>query len=366
MKKLKRARKRFKGFTVGMDIHKKFIEYVILDRRGNEVAKGRMGARWEEMERLVDGWLEKGAVQVGFEASGSCYWVFDRLVEKLGREKVVVAHAGRVKVIAESGEKNDENDAWWLAYLQWDRRLPQAYLPEGVLRELRIAGREYRYVTEQRADLLRRLRSLMMQRGVRLPKEWWTSKVKRKVVREEIVKLGGTLRRAVQRVHRQIRVLGKDRTYWEKVMERLSKELPDVKVIQEGMPGLKKITATIAYGELGDPRRFRSEKAYAKATGLTPQNRSSGGKKQKGRITKEGSIHARWAFTRAVVACLKCKKGAGLVMGDWVRHRMRNKPKKMVLVAAARKLAEGVWRLFQYGEVFDLKRAFPGPRRRAA
>jgi len=67
-----------------------------------------------------------------------------------------------------------------------------------------------------------------------------------------------------------------------------------------------------------------------------------------------------------VVACLKCKKGAGLVMGDWVRHRMRNKPKKMVLVAAARKLAEGVWRLFQYGEVFDLKRAFPGPRRRAA
>ena len=170
MKKLKRAGKRFKGFTVGMDIHKKFIEYAILDRRGNEVGKGRIGAQWEEIERLLDAWVKKGAVQVGFEASGSCYWVFDRLVEKLGREQVVVAHAGKVKVIAESGEKSDENDAWWLAYLQWDRRLPRAYLPEGMLRELRIAGREYRYVTEQRGDLLRRIRSLMMQRGVRLPR----------------------------------------------------------------------------------------------------------------------------------------------------------------------------------------------------
>lgn len=288
------------------------------------------------------------------------------MVEKLRREKVVVAHAGKVKVIAESGEKSDENDAWWLAYLQWDRRLPRAYLPEGKLRELRIAGREYRYVTEQRADLLRRIRSLMMQRGVRLPKQWWTSKVKQKVVRGEILKLRGTLRRAVQKLRRQILSLGKDRRYWEKVMKHLTKELPDVEVIQEGMPGLKEITAAIAYGELGDPRRFRSAKAYAKATGLTPQNRSSGGKKQRGRITKEGSLHARWAFTRAVVACLRSKKGAGVVLGDWVRHRMRNKPKKMVLVAAARKLAEGVWRLFQYGEVFDLKRAFPRPRRRTA
>lgn len=366
MKKLKRVGARFKGFTVGMDVHKKFIEYVIMDRQGNEVAKGRIKASWEEIVKLVEMWQKKGAVQVAFEASGSCYWIFDGLVEKLGRERVQVAHAGNVKAIAESGEKNDENDAWWLAYLQWDRRLPKSYLPEGVLRELRIAGREQRYVTDQRSDLLRRLRSLMQQRGVKLPSQWWTSKVKRQVVREEIKKSTRTLKRALQKVYRQIISLGKDRKFWVKKMGKLSRKLPDVKTIQEGMPGLKKVTGAMAYGELGDPRRFRNEKAYAKATGLTPRNRSTGGKKLKGPITKEGSEHARWAFTRAAVACLRCKKGAGVVIGDWVRQRMRHKPKKMVLVAAARKLAEGVWRLFNYGEVFDLKKAFPVPRRRSA
>lgn len=366
MKKLKRAGKRFKGFTVGMDVHKKFIEYVVMNRQGDEVAKGRMKTSWEEIVKLLEAWMKEGAVQVAFEASGSCYWIFDGLVKKLGRERVQVAHAGKVKVIAESGEKNDENDAWWLAYLQWDRRLPKSYLPEGVLRELRIAGRELRYVTEQRADLLRRFRSLMTQQGEVLPKSWWTSRAKRQVAREKVRSAQGTLKCALQKLYRQIESLREDRRFWEKALEKLSKEFPDVEVIQKEMPGLKKITAAVTYGELGDPRRFRSEKAYAKATGLTPRNRSTGGKKLKGGMTKEGSAHARWAFTRAVVACLKCKKGDGLVIGDWVRRRMSHKPKKMVLVAAARKLAEGVWRLFSYGEAFDLKKAFPVPKRRSA
>jgi hypothetical protein len=45
----------------------------------------------------------------------------------------------------------------------------------------------------------------------------------------------------------------------------------------------------------------------------------------------------------------------------WVLRRSRGRPKKKVIVAAARKLAEGVWRLFALGEEFDLARAFPGP-----
>jgi Transposase len=73
MKKLKRVGKRFKGFTVGMDVHKKFIEYMIMDRQGNEVGKGRIKASWEEIVKLVEMWQKKGAVQVAFEASGSWY-----------------------------------------------------------------------------------------------------------------------------------------------------------------------------------------------------------------------------------------------------------------------------------------------------
>ena len=46
-------------------------------------------------------------------------------------------------------------------------------------------------------------------------------------------------------------------------------------------------------------------------------------------------------------------------MRQWIEERGRHKPKRKVIVAAARKLAEGVWRLFALGEAFDLARAFP-------
>jgi len=69
----------------------------------------------------------------------------------------------------------------------------------------------------------------------------------------------------------------------------------------EEMPGMKSIVAGLVYGELGSPKRFHSEKAYAKATGLIPGYRKTGGKTQVIQMTREGSRLLRWGFTRAVL-----------------------------------------------------------------
>ncbi len=129
----------------------------------------------------------------------------------------------------------------------------------------------------------------------------------------------------------------------------------------EEMPGMKTVIAGLVYGELGSPKRFRSAKAYAKATGMTPGRRTTGNKTQMLPIPREGSRLARWALTRSIIACTRCtKKAAGVQVKKWVEKQVaRHKPKRKVIVAAARKLAEGVWRLITSGETFDLKRAFP-------
>ena len=117
---------------------------------------------------------------------------------------------------------------------------------------------------------------------------------------------------------------------------------------------------------MGDPRRYRSPKAYAKATGLTPGYRESAGRRKSKGITREGSAHVRWALTRAVLACMRCRQGPGLAVRRWVDARLRRRSKKDAMVAAARKLAEGIWRLFHLGEAFDVTRAFGGPDRAVA
>lgn len=360
MKTLLRTGKGFKGYTIGLDLHLSFIQYVVLCKKGNDVAGGRIKFKKDELEKLLREWKAKGDVQVVFEACGCFLWVFDLAVLVLGRERVHAAHAAKIGMIANSGEKNDHNDAWWLAYLLYERRLPEAFVAEGALLELRLAGRELHDYTDMRSDLVRRVRSSLIQTGQKLPKGWHTSQVKRAQVKALIDALGGVRGAALQDLYKTIESLSETIAKWRKKVEQLCLAFPEVRAIMSEMPGMKSVVAGLVYGELGSPGRFREAKAYAKATGLTPGYRESGGKAQAVGISRQGSRLARWAFTRAVLACMRCLQGPGVAVKNWVAKQVkRQKVKKKVMTAAARKLAEGVWRLVKSGETFDLKRAFP-------
>jgi transposase len=360
MKTLPRTGKRFKGYTTGLDLHQSFIEVVVLDAKGTEVASRRIASKKDALEKLLLEWKAKGDVQVVFEACGCFVWVFDLAVRVLGRERVHMAHPGKMRVIANSSEKNDHNDAWWLAYQLYERRLPKAFVAEGELADLRLAGRELRFLTDTRSDLIRRVRSSLAQLGEKLPKGWHTSALKRATAKKLIDATPGLRGEALQDMYAQIESLSATIAKWRKKVQALGLIFTEVRVIQQEMPGMKAIVSGLIIGELGSPKRFKNEKCYAKATGLTPGNRQSGNKKQVLPISREGSPLARWAFTRAVLSCMRCKKGPGVYVKNWVMKQVaRQKIKRKVIVAAARKLAEGVWRLIAWGEAFDLKRAFP-------
>lgn len=360
MKKLTRKVSGFKGWTMGLDVHKKFIEYCVLNGTGDEVMSGRIGSNAADLERLVSMLQKKtGSLQACLEACGCFVWIFDELVKRLGRKAVHVAQASRIKMIANSMEKNDANDAWWLAYLLHEGRLPEAFVAEGALRDLRIASRELRSWTDMRSDLLRRFKSHLAQAGVNVPKSWQASKKGRQKTREIIKQLEGERQRAAEVLFKQINKLTRQLLYWRERVRVLALNFPEVKIMSAEMPGFGNIVSGAVVAELGSPRRFYAENAYAKATGLTPGYRESGGNGVKTGITRQGSRHARWAFTRAVISCMRCKSGDGLQIRKWVEERAKYKPKKKVIVAAARKLAEGVWRLFALGEVFNLAKAFP-------
>lgn len=362
MKKITRSGFRFKGLSLGLDVHKKFIEYCVLDASGEELMAGRIGSRKDELVALLARLKTRGAVQACLEACGCFIWIFDQLVEVLGREVVHVAQPNRIHVIANSMEKNDANDAWWLAYLLYERRLPESFVAEGPLRELRIASRELRSYTDERGDLLRRFKSHLAQAGLSVAKSWHASKIGRQKARKVIAVVEGERGRALNALRKQIAKLSRQMKYWRERVCELARGFPQAQIMQRELPGFGVLISTIALAELGMPQRFRNQKAYAKATGLTPGYRKSGGNEQPTSITRQGSRHARWAFTRAVIACLRCKSGTGLQIRQWIEQRVRYKPKKKVIVAAARKLAEGVWRLFAYGEAFQLEAAFPVSR----
>jgi transposase len=358
MKKLNRIQKRFDGLTVGLDLHKRFIEFVIFDRAGDEIDNGRFNATRKDLATFLKA-TKESQIQFAFEACGFFLWVFDCLAERYPRDRIHVAQAHRIRVIANSMEKNDSNDAWWLGYLLYECRLPEAFVPEGDLRDLRIAVRELRNATNRRSDLIRRFRSHLAQDGKQIPGSDFHTKAARREAKNLAETSKGMRGAALQSLLTQIEFLDEAIKEWRKRSNQLSQAFEEIATIQKFLPGIGPIIAATIYGELGDPRRFYSAKAYAKATGLTPGNRESGGKRAAACISRTGSSLARWAFTRAIISCMRATKGPGLAVRTWAQHRARRQPKKKVYTAAARKIAEGVWRLFVYGECFELKRIFP-------
>ena len=358
MRKLIRAKVRFKGLSVGLDVHKKFIQFSVMDRKGNEIELGRVRSTEDELKNLVERLKAKDAVQCSLEACGCFIWIFDQLVEQIGREFVHVAHPSKLAA-AKSREKNDANDAWWLAYQLYEGTLPEAMVAEGALRELRIATREVRWWTDTRSDAMRRIRSHLAQAGKSIPKDFLSSCSKRQITREIMEEVTGNRGLALKRLWKSVRQASRVIVEWRAQVEELTGNIPEVKLMKNEMPGFGTTISSTVFAELGSPQRFRSAKAYAKSTGLTSGYRHSGGKTQNIAMTREGSPHARWALTRAVISCMRCKKGAGAQIRAWIVQRSQHRVKKKMIVAAARKLAEGVWRLFAMGEAFDLRRALP-------
>jgi transposase len=359
MRKLADPVRKVKAQVVGLDVHKRMITHNILDRGGREVACGEFGARPDALDSFLDKHVGRRKTHFALESSGYSLWIYDRLVARYGAERVHMAQAKKIRAIANSQEKNDANDAFWLAYLTHEGRLPESYVPPTTYRELRIATRERAQLVHRRTTIYQRVRAHLAQIGRIVPTRTLRSIKARRFLQELASELPGARGHALKLALRELEYQEEAIADWENRIAKIAKDLPEVEAIQEHMPGVGPVLASTIAAESGPIRRFHTAKAYAAYTGLTPSDRSTGGRMIHGRIDRAGSPHLRWALDQAVKACMRCRRGPGVAVGNWVRAKQKRMSiKGKARCAAARKLAESIWRLFHYGECFDPARPF--------
>ena len=352
--------KKVNGEVIGLDVHQEVIVACRLNRRGSKIGEYTFGGDRESFETFLRQDVRRRRPHFALEACGGFLWVYDRLVKRVGAQRVHLAQPRRIQMIANSKKKNDRNDAFWLAYLTFEGRLPEAHVPEQVYRELRIASRERIHAVQVRSDAMRRLRAHMRQMGERLPTASFDTKRGRAFVKQLAARRRGVREVALREGLAEIEHFDKVVDRWETELERLTAKLPAAADLRREIPGVGKVLAATILGETGSVERFASPKALGRFTGLTPSERSTGGVQIHGGISREGSRYLRWALVQAVVHCMRCKRGPGLAVGDWTRARARKLGRGKARVAAARKLAESIWRLFHWGERFDVAKPFGG------
>lgn len=117
------------------------------------------------------------------------------------------------------------------------------------------------------------------------------------------------------------------------------------------IPGVGAVIATALVALAPPAETFKRGRDFAAWIGLTPLQHSSGGKERLGRITKMGERSLRRLLIIGASSAAKAAAAKGAT-DTWLGRMLSRKPRMLVVVALANKIARVAWALMAHGGTF--------------
>jgi transposase len=114
------------------------------------------------------------------------------------------------------------------------------------------------------------------------------------------------------------------------------------------IPGIGPLIATAIAATVPDPDVFRGGREFAAWLGLVPRQRSTGGKQRLGRISRLGDKYIRQLLIVGAQTVLLRSKAAR--SNAWIQGLLARRPRLVVAVALANKMARIVWAVMAQGQ----------------
>ena len=119
----------------------------------------------------------------------------------------------------------------------------------------------------------------------------------------------------------------------------------------EQIPGVGPISA-LSLAPTIDPAQFRSGRHLAAALGLTPREHSTGGKQRMGGISRAGDERLRRLLVVGATAVIRQAAAGRGKASAWLLNLLQRRPRKVVAVALANKMARIAWAVLAKGETY--------------
>lgn len=322
----------------GLDVHKKYTTYCIMEDDGRVIREGR--CQNEDLPKVFS--LKEGKRAV-MEAGQNWSYLYD-LVEPLV-DLLLLAHPQRVRAIASARVKTDAIDARTLAHLLRADLIPAAYVPPPAIRRRRELLRYRVDLVKQRTAMKNRVHALLAKVGEQ-------PKVTDVFGREGRSWLGRLRPDAQKRYELDgyLRVLDCLQEQIDDVTQLIRQEAgrdPQAQLLMT-IPGVAAITALTVLAEIGDVRRFPDACHLVSYAGFAPRVRSSGGKTNRGHITKQGPSALRWVLIEAAHHAIR---KPGRLQELYTRLR-RGKSKSVAITACARELLVAIYQMLMRSEAY--------------
>jgi len=149
----------------------------------------------------------------------------------------------------------------------------------------------------------------------------------------------------------RLRLLDERVALLDRELARRAKEDADAKRLVT-IPGIGPITATALVALAPTTRTFKRGRDFAAWLGLTPLQRSMGGKQKLGEISRMGERTLRRLLIIGASAAVRWAMRKGSAADPWLAGMLARKPPMLVIVALANKMARIVWALMARGGTY--------------
>jgi transposase len=116
------------------------------------------------------------------------------------------------------------------------------------------------------------------------------------------------------------------------------------------MPGVGPLTAVAVEAFGPDMAQFKTGRDFAAWLGLVPRQHSSGGKERLGRMTKAGQADIRRLLIVGAMSRLGWLGQRAIPKDSWLSRMLLRKPKMLVAIALANKMARQMWAMMLKNE----------------
>jgi transposase len=326
--------------TVGLDLAKHVFQVHGVDEAGDVIVKRRL-----RRAQVITYFASLPPCLIGMEACATAHF-WARELRALGHE-VRLMPPQYVKAYVKRG-KNDAADA--------------AAICEAVTRpSMRVVP--VKTEQQQSALMMHRARELLVRQRTQLIN----------AVRGHLAEFGLVEAQGPWNVPRLLASMQEDRRVPElarQVLQLLAAQLDEVgKRIAEvdvriaawykaspvsrrlaTIPGIGPLIATAIAATVPDPDAFRGGREFAAWLGLVPRQTSTGGKQRLGRISRLGDKYIRQLLIVGAQTVLLRSKAAR--SNAWIQGLLARRPRLVVAVALANKMARVVWAVMAKGQSY--------------
>jgi transposase len=327
--------------TVGLDLAKNIFQVHAIAADGTVVVRRAL-----RRAQLLPFFAKLAPSLVGIEACGtSHHWA--RELTKLGHNVRLMPPA-YVKPYVKRG-KTDANDAEGIC--EAVTRPTMRFVPiKSTEQQAALALHRTRdMLVKQRTQLVNMIRALLAEFGITIVQGVHHAlRIVAQITNDDlpdVPKLAGrvveTLARQIGELQLQLTALEKELLAWHRSSE-LSQRLATI-------PGVGVVSATALAASVSEPQRFASARQFAASLGLTPLQRSSGGKERLGRISRMGDRYLRRLLVLGMTSLVRRARSESRSVDPRIADMLARKPARLVTVAVANRTARIAWCIMTKG-----------------